>query len=185
MEDTKIIDLYFARDQEAIAQTDKKYGPYCYRIAYNVLGNVQDAEESVSDTYLAAWNRIPPTRPEKLGSFLGKIARYISIDRWRSDRTKKRGGDAVALALEELGECIGGGTEPERAMEQKCIVKALNVFLARLSQEERNVFLRRYWFLDSSLTIAQRYACSESRITSMLFRTRKKLRKYFQQEGLL
>jgi len=162
MEDTKIIDLYFARDQEAIAQTDKKYGPYCYRIAYNVLGNVQDAEESVSDTYLAAWNRIPPTRPEKLGSFLGKIARYISIDRWRSDRTKKRGGDAVALALEELGECIGGGTEPERAMEQKCIVKALNVFLAKLSQEERNVFLRRYWFLDSSLTMWTARSCGWS-----------------------
>lgn len=109
MEDQGIIALYFERSEQAIEETDKKYGKYCYSIAYNILSNREDSEESVNDTYLAAWNTIPPRKPSYLNAFLAKITRYISIDRWRKNSTKRRGGGQIILALEELGECVSSG----------------------------------------------------------------------------
>lgn len=183
MEDKQIVELYFRRSEQAIAETDTKYGPYCYSIAYNILTNREDSEESVSDTYMAAWNAMPPRRPAILATFLGKITRHLSIDRWRSRNACKRGGGEMVLALEELDACVSG----EESAEQKYLRKELSVFINRfldaLSETERSVFLCRYWYLDSISDIAEQFAFSESKVKSMLSRTRGKLRRELEKEG--
>ena len=129
MNDKNIVDLYFNRDEEAITQTDKKYGRYCYSIAYNILTNKEDAEESVSDTYMTAWRAIPPRRPSVLSTFLGKITRHISIDRWRERSAYKRGGGEVTLTLEELEDCVAGLQNVEMEYERKELIRAYVKFL--------------------------------------------------------
>ena len=183
MDDKSIVDLYFARDQEAITQTDKKYGHYCYRIAYNILTNREDAEESVSDTYVAAWRAIPPRRPSVLSTFLGKITRHIAIDRWRERNASKRGGGEVPLALEELQDCVAGMQNVEMDYERKEIIKAYVKFLDALPVTERRVFLCRYWYVDSVEAIADKFGFSQSKVKTMLHRTRAKLRKQLAEEG--
>ena len=183
MDDKSIVDLYFSRDQEAITQTDKKYGHYCYRIAYNILTNKEDAEESVSDTYVAAWRAIPPRRPSVLSTFLGKITRHIAIDRWRERNASKRGGGEVPLALEELQDCVAGMQNVEMDYERKEIIKAYVKFLDALPVTERRVFLCRYWYVDSIEAIADKFAFSQSKVKTMLHRTRAKLRKQLAEEG--
>ena len=183
MDDKSIVDLYFSRDQEAITQTDKKYGHYCYRIAYNILTNKEDAEESVSDTYVAAWRAIPPRRPSVLSTFLGKITRHIAIDRWRERNASKRGGGEVPLALEELQDCVAGMQNVEMDYERKEIIKAYVKFLDALPVTERRVFLCRYWYVDSVEAIADKFGFSQSKVKTMLHRTRAKLRKRLAEEG--
>ena len=183
MDDKSIVDLYFSRDQEAITQTDKKYGHYCYRIAYNILTNREDAEESVSDTYVAAWRAIPPRRPSVLSTFLGKITRHIAIDRWRERNASKRGGGEVPLALEELQDCVAGMQNVEMDYERKEIIKAYVKFLDALPVTERRVFLCRYWYVESIETIAEKFGFSQSKVKTMLHRTRSKLRKQLAEEG--
>ncbi len=183
MDDKSIVDLYFSRDQEAITQTDKKYGHYCYRIAYNILTNKEDAEESVSDTYVAAWRAIPPRRPSVLSTFLGKITRHIAIDRWRERNASKRGGGEVPLALEELQDCVAGMQNVEMDYERKEIIKAYVKFLDALPVTERRVFLCRYWYVDSVEAIADKFGFSQSKVKTMLHRTRSKLRKQLAEEG--
>ena len=183
MDDKSIVDLYFSRDQEAITQTDKKYGHYCYRIAYNILTNREDAEESVSDTYVAAWRAIPPRRPSVLSTFLGKITRHIAIDRWRERNASKRGGGEVPLALEELQDCVAGMQNVEMDYERKEIIKAYVRFLDALPVTERRVFLCRYWYVDSVEAIADKFGFSQSKVKTMLHRTRSKLRKQLAEEG--
>ncbi len=185
MDDQAIVDLYFARSEAAIQQTDAKYGPYCYSIAYHILTNNEDAEESVSDTYLAAWNNMPPRRPSVLATFLGKLTRYISLNRWKHRSAQKRGGGEMPLALEELGECVAGNGDVETQFARKETIRAFRRFLDTLPETERRVFLRRYWYLDSNAEICQRFVFSESKVKSMLFRTRKKLHEALEQEGLL
>lgn len=185
MEDTQIIDLYFARSEQAIQETDNKYGGYCYSIAYNILANREDSEESVSDTYMAAWKAIPPRRPAIMSAFLGRITRHLSLDRWRSRNAYKRGGGEVPLALEELDECISGGETPEAALERKALALTVNRFLDSLPETERNVFLCRYWYLDPIDRIADNFGFSHSKVTSMLHRTRGKLKMLLEKEGLL
>lgn len=185
MDDQKIIDLYFARSEEAITQTDKKYGHYCYSIAYNILTNKEDAEESVSDTYMAAWRAMPPRRPMVLATFLGKLTRHLSIDRWRARSQYKRGGGEIILALEELDQCVSDGMTMEAAFERKRLALVLNRFLESLSVTERRVFLCRYWYLDSIAQIAGYFGFPESKVTSMLHRTRKKFRAVLEKEDLL
>lgn len=182
MEDNGIIDLFFCRSEQAIAETDKKYGGYCYAIAYNILSSKEDSEESVSDTYLAAWNTIPPRRPGFLSAFLGKITRHISIDRWRRRSAQKRGGGELPVALEELGECVAV-PDAETEITQRELARTLSDFLSTLPETERNVFLCRYWYLDSIAVIAQQSGFTQSKVTSMLHRTRGKLRKKLSQEG--
>ena len=182
MEDQGIIALFFERSEQAIEETDKKYGGYCYSIAYNILSNREDSEESVSDTYLAAWNTIPPRRPNFLNAFLAKMTRHISIDRWRKRSAQKRGGGEMLLALEELEECADT-QNVENELTKKELTRILNVFLSSLPETERNVFLCRYWYLDSIQTIAQVSGFSQSKVTSMLHRLRGKLRKTLSQEG--
>ena len=183
MDDKSIVDLYFSRDQEAITQTDKKYGHYCYRIAYNILTNKEDAEESVSDTYVAAWRAIPPRRPSVLSTFLGKITRHIAIDRWRERNASKRGGGEVPLALEELQDCVAGMQNVEMDYERKEIIKAYVKFLDALPVTERRVFLCRYWYVDYVEAIADKFGFSQSKVKTMLHRTRAKLRKQLAEEG--
>ena len=182
MEDQGIIALFFERSEQAIEETDKKYGWLCYSIAYNILTNREDSEESVSDTYLAAWNTIPPRRPNFLNAFLAKMTRHISIDRWRKRSAKKRGGGEIILALEELEDCVDR-SNVENELTKKELTRILNAFLSSLPETERNVFLCRYWYLDSIQTISQVSGFSQSKVTSMLHRLRGKLRKKLGEEG--
>ena len=182
MEDQGIVELFFDRSEQAIVETDKKYGGYCYTIAYNILASREDSEESVSDTYFSAWNTIPPRKPTLLQAFLGKITRHISIDRWRKQTAQKRGGKELTLALEELGECLDTrGMEAE--ITHRELTRVLNGFLATLAETERNVFLCRYWYMDTIETIAKITGFSQSKVTSMLHRSRGKLRKKLAEEG--
>lgn len=183
MDDKSIVDLYFSRCEEAISQTEKKYGHYCYAIAYNILKSKEDAEESVSDTYMAAWRAIPPRRPAVLSTFLGKITRHLAIDRWRERGADKRGGGEITLALEELEDCASNAPTPEDAYQQKELRAAYIRFLDRLEVMERRVFLRRYWYLDSIEDIASGCGFSKSKVKSMLHRTRNKLRQQLEKEG--
>lgn len=182
MEDQGILELFFARSEQAIAETDRKYGGYCYSIAYNILSSKEDSEESVSDTYLAAWNLIPPRKPNFLNAFLGKITRHISIDRWRKLNAKKRGGKETVLALEELGECTAS-SDMEAEIAQRELARILNDFLETLPETERHVFLCRYWYLDSIEAIVHATGFTQSKVASMLHRTRGKLRKRLIEEG--
>ena len=184
MEDSRILELYFSRSELAIQETDHKYGGYCYKIAYNILANQQDSEESVNDTYLSAWNSIPPQKPARLSTYLGKLTRNISIDRWRGTGAQKRGGGETALALEELSECVSRQPSVEDAIVLKEVAASLNRFLAALPEAERTVFLCRYWYVNSMEEIAQKTGFSLGKIKSMLNRTRKKLSASLQKEGL-
>ena len=185
MEDNQILNLYFRRSEQAIQETDTKYGNYCFRIAYQILASREDAEESVSDTYLAAWNAIPPKRPPLLPAFLGRITRNVSIDRWRTRSTYKRGGGEFSLCLEELRTCASGQPSIEERQLQKEVVQTLKGFLKQLPETERKVFVCRYWYMDSIRDIAEAFGISQTRVTTMLHRTREKLRKQLKKEGLL
>ena len=185
MEDQAIIDLYFQRSEHAIAETAAKYGGYCYSIANNILGNKEDSEECVSDTWLAAWNAMPPRRPGVLSVFLGRITRNGALDRWRRRQAFKRGGGEVTLALEELRGCVADPENLETAYAHKETVRAVNSLLDKLTETERNVFLRRYWCVDTVADIAASFGFTEGKVKSMLHRTRLKLRKQLEKEGLL
>lgn len=185
MEDERIVKLFWTRSENAIAETSAKYGKYCYVVAYNILSSAEDAEESVNDTYLDAWNSIPPHRPAILSTFLGKITRRIAIDRWRGRDAKKRGGGEVALTLEELAECVSSGYDVEREIEERELIGVLNTFLGKLSVDERDVFICRYFFLMSVSEICEKFGFGQSKVKSMLSRTRKKLRDNFVKEGLI
>lgn len=185
MEDSTIIDLYWQRSEQAIAETDKKYGKLCHRIAYNILSNQEDAEETVNDTYMTAWKRIPPTRPVVFAGYLGKITRYISINRWNEQTAKKRGGGQIPAALDELQDCADDREDVEHICESKDVIRSYNAFLGTLPQQERNCFLRRYFYMDSIDDIACATGFSRSKVTSMLYRTRKKLKQHLETEGYL
>ena len=183
MDDKAIVELYFARSEKAISETANKYGGYCYSIANNILSNKEDSEESVNDTYLAAWNNMPPRHPSILATFLGKITRYISLDRWKSRSAYKRGGGEVTLALEELDEFLSSGESTEEVVEKKELIRSINRFLDNLPETERNLFICRYWYLDPVQQIADRYGFTLSKTASMLRRTREKLCNQLKKEG--
>lgn len=184
-DDQKIIDLYWNRSEHAISETAAKYGKYCGSIAYGILLSREDAQECVSDTYMTAWNAIPPRRPADLGTYLGKITRNLAIDRLRAENREKRGGGEVPLALEELEEVVGSSDSPETEAVRKELVVSLNRFLDALSREERYVFLRRYWYIDSIGDIAKHTGFSVSKVASMLYRLRGRLKKQLIKEDLL
>lgn len=184
MDDSGILNLYFARSEQAIQETDAKYGSYCYSIAYNILANQEDSEESVSDTYLSAWNSIPPRKPNPLAPFLGKIVRNISIDMWRRRGALKRGGGQMALALEELQECVASGENLEERYEQKELIGQVRKFVASLPELERRIFVCRYWYLESTVDVAKRFGFSEAKVSAMLHRIRGRLGKRLKQEEI-
>lgn len=183
MEDSRIVDLYWQRSQEAIAQTAQKYGRYCFSIAYSILENGSDADEAVNDTWLGAWNAMPPHRPQTLSTFLGKITRRTALKRWEADRAVRRGRGEVALALEELSGCIPGKGMDEE-LDAAELSRVLRGFLRDLSQTERRVFVCRYWYLDPIAQIANDFGFSQSKVKSMLLRTRNKLKKELEKEGI-
>ena len=183
MEDERIVALYWERSEEAIRQTQSKYDNYCMGIAGRILSNHEDARECVNDTYLAAWDAIPPQRPAVLSTFLGKLTRRISIDRWRALTADKRGGSAVTVALEELEACIPGGTDPVKEVEAKELARAISGFLRTLPYIQRKVFLMRYFEMADLPQIQEEFQISNSKAKSMIHRTRKKLKTYLQEEG--
>lgn len=183
MEDSEIVTRFWNREESAIALCEKNYGNYCRSIAMRILEDALDAEECVNDTYQAAWDSIPPNKPAMLSAYLGKLTRRISLKRLRSRNTQKRGNGQVALSLEELAECIPGGHGVESQLEYQELVGILNQFLSALPQEERRVFLRRYWYAMSIREICDQFHFSKSKVESMLHRTRKKLRRHLEKEG--
>lgn len=185
MKDTEILDLYFQRDQRALAETQKSYGNYCYSIAWRILYDREDAEECVNDTWLKAWNAIPPSRPGRLSLFLGTITRNLSLDRWKGKRAMKRGQGETQVALEELEECIPNNDSTEDAVEAADLERMLNVFLHTLSERDCNVFLRRYWYMEDYSAIAERYGLKLNTVKTSLFRTRNKLKEYLMKEGIV
>ena len=185
MEDAQIVDLFFARDEQAINEISRKYGKYLYSIAHNILSNRRDSEEAVNDTYLGAWRSIPPHRPNRLSTYLGKITRRLSLEKWKCLHAQKRGGGEVSLALEELGECIPCADSPQATLEMKELTQTINAFLKTLPETEQQVFLCRYWYLVPIKTIAKQFGFSESKVKSMLSRTRKKLKTHLRKEGIL
>lgn len=185
MEDKQIIDLFWNRSQNAISETAKKYEKYCYYIAFNILHSREDSEECVNDTYLKAWENIPPQRPEKLSVFLGKITRNLSINRFKHKTAKKRGEGQYVIALEELQECIPSMTSVEKDMEEKALVDVFNRFLEGLPIEKRKIFMRRYWYFSQVKDIASEYSMSESKVKMSLMRTRGELKEFLEKEGVV
>lgn len=184
MDDESIIDLYWQRSESAIAETAVKYGRYCQAIAFAVLCNEEDAEECVSDTWMKAWNSMPPKRPAVLPSFLGRITRNLSISRLRELRAAKRYSGEADLVLDELIDCVSNVPSAEQEAEAREIGESLNRFLAGLKTEERAVFLSRYWFFASIREISLKTGLSENNVKVMLSRTRARLRDYLKEEGL-
>ena len=182
MEDHEIIALYFQRDEQAIRQTDVKYGKYCLAVAENILASLQDAEECVNDTYLRAWHAIPPTRPNVLRQFLARITRNLSLNRYEAMQAEKRGGGRVALALEELAGCIPGGTDPAGESEKQALKESILRFLSALPERERGIFLRRYFYMEEFGAIAKKYEMKEANVRLILSRTRQKLRTHLGKE---
>lgn len=182
MEDNAIIALYWAREETAITETGRKYGPYCHAIAYHILKSQEDADECVNDTWLRAWNAMPPEKPNILSAFLGRITRNLSLDRYRQQHAAKRAGELEAIDL-ELNDC-SGGAQPDDHIDAIATGEAISRFLHTCDQTTRVIFLRRYWYTDSIAEIAGRYHISESKVKSSLYRSRKKLRTYLEQEGI-
>ena len=185
MEDSQIVALYLNRDERALTETAHKYASYCHSIAYRILGNRSDAEEVVNDAYMGAWKSIPPNRPLSFSAYIGKITRSLALAKWRNSRTAKRGGGQTALALEELAECIPDKGNVEQQLEMKELTACMNRFVRSLPETEQKVFILRYWHLYSIGEIAKRFHFSESKVKSMLCRTRRKLCKDLKKEELL
>lgn len=183
MEDMEIIDLFWLRSENAILETKNKYSRYLYKIALNILSNSEDCEECLNDTYLGAWNSIPPDRPVVFSAFLGKITRNLAINTYHKERRQKRGGGQTELVLHELEECITGHSMEEQILDGE-ITKAINRFLDELPVQDRLIFVRRYWFLESVGEIAVQFLLSETNIQTKLYRMRKKLRGYLEKEGI-
>lgn len=185
MTDDEIIALYQRRDESAIQATSDSYGPYCHSIADRILGSQEDAEECVNDTWLRAWNTIPPQRPNCLRMFLAKITRNLAFDAFKRGRAGKRGGGELLLALDELEECVSDGSDVESAVITEELRRGVDRFLRELPRRERDVFLRRYFFVESTGEIAERYGLRPDHVLVILSRTRKKLRSYLEKEELL
>ena len=185
MDDSAIIELFFARSEQAIRELDDKYGKVCYSLSYNILNSRQDAEECVNDAYLGTWDAIPPARPNPLLAFLCRIVRNLSLMRYHADRAAKRGGGSYTVALEELEGCLATPCTVEWSIEEQELVRLIEDFLDTLSPENRVLLMRRYWFSDSYGEIAARTGLSEKNVSVRLTRIRKQLRNYFEERGVI
>ena len=177
-----IIELFFDRSEDAIKELDQKYGNYCYKLSYSILGNKQDAEECVNDSYLGVWNAIPPARPNPLLTFVCKIVRNISLNRYNASKAKKRNSEYV-LSLEELGDILSENTL-ETELKEEEILKYIEEFLDMQSKENRVIFIRRYWFSDSYKEIEKRTGVNKRLISVRLARMREKLKIYLEERGI-
>lgn len=183
MDDKSIVQMYWERDEKAIQATAEKYGAYCLSIAGNIVGNREDAEECVSDAYLCTWNSIPSNRPKMLSTYLGKIVRNLSFNRYKKNRMKKRGAGQTAAILDELAEVLSDPNAPEDECDLKLLTEAINSFLAALPAEKRAIFVSRYWYADSVKDIAGRFGLTENKVSVSLNRLRTQLRKYLIESG--
>ena len=183
MRDKEIVQMYFDRNDNAICETSKVYGAYLSKIAKNILGNEQDAEECVNDAYLKLWNSIPPNKPENLSSYIGKIVRNLSFDRYRQKRAGKRGGGEMEVVLCELADCVSGNYSVEHEIDKKELSRAINAFLDTLDKEKCDIFILRYWYALSVSEISRRASASESNVSTILSRTRKALKVYLTERG--
>lgn len=185
MEDRQIIELYWRRSEDAVQETEAKYGPYCRTVAGRLLADRLDVEECVSDTWLRAWNAIPPHRPSRLRLFLAKLTRTRACDILRAQSAQKRGGGECLLALEELEECVPAVPGAEQILEERELMELLNRFLRELPERDCQVFLRRYWYAEPLEDIARRYGMKVNTVKTRLFRLRGRLRDYLESEGVL
>lgn len=185
MKDAEIIDLYWQRSEQAIAESEKSYGRYCRSVALGILRDREDCDECVNDTWLRAWNAMPPKRPDRLAVFLGTITRNLSLDKWKRKNAAKRGGGDMESALDELAECIPAAYSLEDAVEAAELERVINAFLHTLSEQDCNVFLRRYWYVEEYERIARRYHMNLNTVKTSLFRTRNKLKAYLEREGVI
>lgn len=183
MEDTAIVALYWQRDEGAIQASEEKYGPACRKLSYNILQSLQDAEECVNDTWHRAWDTMPPQRPHSLGAYLYRIARNLSIDRWRARRSKKRGEGLEALVL-ELEECVTVAPSTEEVWEAQEAAAVIDRWLDRLEEKDRIAFLLRYWYGQPVKELARRLGGSPNRMSQRLHRLRQSLRQALEQEGV-
>lgn len=184
MEDKQIVDLYWARSETAILETDSKYGRYCHYIAYNILHNDEDCEECVNDTYMRAWNSMPQHRPSVLKTFLGKITRNLALDKYKNLTAEKRSIGQVPLVLDELYGCVPGEDNTAHIIDDMVLAEIFNHFLASLSTEQRKFFVRRYWYLSPIKEIAEDYGVGESKVKMSLLRSRNELKKTLEKEGV-
>ena len=185
MKDEEIIALYFGRDARAAAETKASCGAYCFTVANNILHSAEDAEECVNDALLAAWDSIPPARPENLRLYLAKLTRNIAVNRYNTLHAEKRGGGETALVLDELSECIPSENSVIGEIDAKQLSRAVNAFLHTLSRRDAGVFIRRCFYSEPIAQIAKRFHISENNASVILSRTRQKLRSYLEKEGLL
>ena len=185
MDDRELIELFWNRDEQAISETEKRFGSYCRAIAYRITGTREDAEECVSDAWLRAWNSIPPQRPTRLDAFLGKITRNLAIDRKRQSDAAKRGGGEYALAWQEMEPFLKSRDDPAKQIEAQELTAHIEAFLLALPVMERRVFLRRYWHFQSIEEISEQLGYSVSKTRTMLYRTRKKLRTFLKNRGVI
>jgi len=183
VEDEKIVSLYWQRSESAIRETEIKYDRYLTKIAQNILDNMEDSRESVNDTYLAAWNSMPPHRPTVLSTYLGKITRRLSIDCFRTRNRDKRRQSQYALSLEELGDCVSAGNTTEEIVNVKLLADTIGIFLRLQPEDARNAFIGRYYYLDSLREVAAYCGMTESRCKMLLYRTRIALKEYLEKEG--
>ena len=183
MDDKQIIELYNSRDERAIKQTSLKYGRYCFSIAKNILSSDQDCEECLNDTWNRAWNSIPPKQPSNFRLFLGKIVRNLAIDKIKHDSCQKRGGTEFDLALDEIGDIVSDNNSVEQEFEYALFVKSLNSFLHSLPVRECNIFVSRYFYIESISDIAKKYSLTDANVHKILSRTRIKLKAYLKEEG--
>ena len=183
MEDDHIVQLYWDRNQRAINETAMKYGKYCTTIAKNILGSFEDAEECVNDTYMNAWNSIPPERPNVLSAFLGRITRNLAFNKYKHEHTDKRGGGEILLVLDELAECVSGRDSVEEEVTSKELAKEIENYLASLSEMKRRIFVCRYWYADSVKKIAKQFGMKENAVSMTLSRVRKGLQTYLEERG--
>ena len=186
MDDSEIVELYWARDEAAIVETDKKYGAYCHKIAMNILSNLQDAEECVNSTFLNAWNAIPPHRPAMLSTFLGKITRNLSLQYIRKKNAARRGGGECVVAFEELCECIPAPEDCSvyAEIDAERLGELINDYLKTVSKDARMLFIGKYYYFDHISDIAKRLGMKESRAKTLLYRTRDGLKVYLKREGV-
>lgn len=184
MDDQEIIDLYWARSQQAIEESDRKYGPYCTSIARGILNRLEDAEECVNDTWFRAWNAMPPQRPGILSAFFGKLTRNLSLDRWRRNRAAKRGGSQVEASLDELADCLPDRHQPDEELEARETAALISAFLRRQPELDRRLFVRRYFYLESIAVLADRFHLRQKQVTSRLHRIRQRLKLELEKEGV-
>ncbi len=183
LEDSKIIELFEDRNEDAVSKASEKYGAYCIAVAKNILESDEDTDECMNDVYFSLWNSIPPNKPKNLKAYMSKICRNIALNKIRAQNTEKRGGKEAENVFDEISEFVSGKENTEKSYEQKELIEEINRFLKKQQKEKRKIFVLRYWYFESFPNIAKRFGKSEDSIRNTLFRTRKKLKKYLSERG--